>query len=107
MFTGRNLMGPGLYTELGGEFIDSIHTDMLNLAKTFGLELLDTKLPNTSSKQSGLLFNGRHFSEQEVINAFMPFVPKIKADQQNMSALITADSHSEFDKMLDNMSMAQ
>jgi monoamine oxidase len=108
MFTGRNLMGQGLYTELGGEFIDSIHTDMLNLAKTFGLELLDTKLPNNSTLSSqAYFFNGRHYSEQEVIDAFTPFVPKIKADQQGMSALITADTHSDFDKMLDNMSMAQ
>lgn len=108
MFTGRNLLGQGLYTELGGEFIDSIHTDMLTLAKTFGLELLDTKLPNTSAlKSQAYFFNGRHYSEQEVVDAFMPFVPRIKADQQGMSALITADSHSEHDKMLDNMSIAQ
>jgi monoamine oxidase len=81
---------------------------MLNLAKTFGLELLDTKLPNTSPLSSqAYFFNGRHFSEQEVIDAFTPYVPKIKADQQGMSALITADAHSDFDKMLDNMSMAQ
>jgi len=108
MFTARNLMGQGLTTELGGEFIDSIHTDMLNLAKTFGLELIDTKLPNTSPlKSQAYFFNGKHYSEQEVIDAFTPYVTKIKADQQGMSALITADSHSEFDKMLDNMSMAQ
>jgi len=108
MFTARNLMGQGLTTELGGEFIDSIHTDMLNLAKTFGLELIDTKLPNTSPlKSQAYFFNGKHYSEQEVIDAFTPYITKIKADQQGMSALITADSHSEFDKMLDNMSMAQ
>ena len=108
MFTARNLMGQGLTTELGGEFIDSIHTDMLNLAKTFGLGLIDTKLPNTSPlKSQAYFFNGKHYSEQEVIDAFTPYVTKIKADQQGMSALITADSHSEFDKMLDNMSMAQ
>ena len=108
MFTARNMMGQGLYTELGGEFIDSIHTDMLNLAKTFGLELLDTKLPNTSPlKGQAYFFNGRHYSEQEVVDAFMPYVTKIKADQQGMSALITADSSSDHDKMLDNMSIAQ
>lgn len=108
IFTSRDLVGNGLHTELGGEFIDSIHKDMLTLAKTFNLELIDTKLPNTSSlKSQTYFFNGIHYTEQQVIDAFIPYAQKIKADQMTMSALITADSHSSADSALDNMNIAQ
>ena len=108
IFTGKNLMGDGLYTEMGGEFIDSIHKDMLTLAKTFNLELIDTKLPNTSTlKSQAYYFNGIQYTEQQVIDAFTPFAQKIKADQLTMSGLITADTHSTADAALDNMNMAQ
>ena len=108
IYTGRDLMGNGLHTEFGGEFIDSIHKDMLTLAKTFNLELIDTKLPNTSGLQSqAYFFDGIHYTEQQVIEAFTPFAQKIKADQMTMSGLITADSHSTADEALDNMNIAQ
>ena len=41
MFTVKEAMGAGTWTEFGGEFIDTDHTDMWALAKTFGLELTD------------------------------------------------------------------
>ena len=41
MYTARNVMGSGLNTELGGEFIDTIHKDMKQLAKEFHLDLHD------------------------------------------------------------------
>ena len=42
IFTATNLLGDGLTTELGGEFIDSTHEEMLALMDEFGLERLDT-----------------------------------------------------------------
>ncbi len=45
MFTATNLLGEGLTTELGGEFIDSTHEEMLALMKEFNLERLDTQAP--------------------------------------------------------------
>ena len=107
IMTSQQLLGQGLYTELGGEFIDSIHKDMLTLAKTFNLDLLDTRANNQSTLQyQAYYLNGVHYTEQQVIDAFTPFVQQIKSDQLNMSAVITADSHSSYDEMLDNMSIA-
>ena len=39
-------MGSGLITEIGGEFIDTIHEDMLTMATEFGLELIDVESPS-------------------------------------------------------------
>lgn len=108
MFTRQDLVGKGLYTEMGGEFIDSIHKDMLNLAKTFNLELLDTRASKQSTLQYQAFYaNGVHYTEQQVIDAFMPFVQQIKNDQLGMSGVITADDHSSYDAVLDNMSIAE
>jgi len=107
MYTAKNIMGPGLTTELGGEFIDSIHKDMLQLVRTFGLELIDVQSPSEQVLQSQAYFiGGRHYTEQEVIEAFLPFAEIIKRDQQRMSVIITADSYGPFDAELDNLSIA-
>jgi monoamine oxidase len=108
MYTGRNVLGQGTTTELGGEFIDSIHKDMLTLAKTFNLELLDTRAAQKDPLHyQAYYFNGTHYTEAQVIEAFLPYADRIKADQLKMSGLITADSFSAFDQLLDNLSLAQ
>jgi monoamine oxidase len=45
MFTATDLLATGLTTELGGEFIDSSHEQMLALMQEFGLQQLDTLDP--------------------------------------------------------------
>src|SRR5688572_6651340 len=52
MFTAKDLLGDGLTTELGGEFIDSTHEEMLALMEEFGLEKLDTWAPEAASPKS-------------------------------------------------------
>ena len=49
IITATDLMGKGLTTEMGGEIIDSTHADMLLLAQTFNLPLLDTFVPSESN----------------------------------------------------------
>jgi len=41
VFTLENAVGPGLTSDLGGSFIDSIHTERLTLAQELRVELLD------------------------------------------------------------------
>jgi monoamine oxidase len=53
-----NLMAPGLTTEMGAEFIDSDHSDMLGLATGFGLELLDGKAEDNSHLREGYFLAG-------------------------------------------------
>src|SRR5476649_2168731 len=44
--------GLGLATEMGGEFVDSSHADMLALADEFGLTVLDTEAPSETALQA-------------------------------------------------------
>jgi monoamine oxidase len=67
MLTLQGLAAPGLWTEAGGEFIDSDHEDMIGLAGEFGLTLQDAM----GGELAGLVENAWHFggrarSEAEV-----------------------------------------
>lgn len=80
MFTATGLMGEGLTTELGGEFIDSVHGDLLDLADEFGLELLDTHAPAVRAFRETFFFDGRHYGEADAVEAFRPLAARIAAD---------------------------
>ena len=107
IFTGRNLMGIGLNTELGAEFIDSTHTDILRLAKDFNLSLLDTQNPEEQKLQHALFFiEGRVLSDHAILDLFSPFVQRIQQDIDSLSHRISYKSHSDHDVLIDNMSLA-
>lgn len=102
IFTARDLMGPGLTTELGGEFIDSIHEDMLALAAEFGLPLLDTQ---DDPLAEAYFFDGRHYTEEEVITAFAPLAARIQADYDSTGEIVDYQ-HEGNATVLDNTSIA-
>lgn len=107
IFTANNIMGAGLTTELGGEFIDSGHKDMLRLANTFNLDLIDTQTPSeTALIFQDYYFNGIHYSEQQVINEFSLYAHSIRRDIQSLSAIIDVDNHNSNDQFFDNLSIA-
>ena len=107
MYSAQNILGTGLTTELGGEFIDSGHKDMLKLAKTFNLNLIDTRSASELNLNKQVyFFNGIHYNEQQVINEFSLFANQIKQDIQSLSGIITADQHNANDQFFDNMSIA-
>lgn len=107
IYSAKNILGNGLTTELGGEFIDSIHKDMLQLAKTFNLTLIDTDAPGEAALvKDAYYFNGTHYSVQQVIEEFSLYADQIKRDINSLSPVITADSYNANDAMFDNMSIA-
>lgn len=103
MFSARNRLGEGLVTELGGEFVDSGHEDILNYVKEFGLELMDVRSPEEATLlHDAYFFGGKHYSEKEVIEAFAPFTERIAADQETMPEEIgykTPEAAAELDKL--------
>jgi monoamine oxidase len=94
-------VAPNVYTELGGEFIDTDHDDMLGLAQTFGFGLIDTQAPSEEGLQVAYFAKGRLRSEDEVIAAFQPLASIVDDDSSRLSDTITYDSHSHFDARLD------
>lgn len=96
IYSVRDLLAPGLTTELGAEFIDSTHADMLELVRAFALELLDTQAPTESGLVAdAFFFGGRHISEAEVLEAFSPLAARIVAAATRMDELEYASDHPE------------
>lgn len=107
IYTAKDIMGPGLTTELGGEFIDSGHTDMRMLAAHFGFNLLDVESPaNNGFIKDAYFFNGQHYTELDVINAFVPIAAIMQADIDKLPDTITYDAPGAA-KLFDHISLEQ
>ncbi len=79
--SAQNLVADGITTELGGEFIDSTHTDMLAFCRDFGLKLWDMKAPSEKRLVgTDYFFGGRRISENEILAEFRPFAARMKKD---------------------------
>ena len=91
ILTLQNLVAPALYTEAGGEFIDTSHEDMLGLAREFGLTVTDAQ----GGELEGLIenawyFGGRMRSEAEVAAAIRDVAGAMAVDMGALPDSITA-----------------
>ena len=79
-------MGLGIFPEFGGDFIDSDHQDMLDLAKEFNLELLDMIAEQEANNwvKDIYYFDNRKISEEEIIQEFKKIAPKIAEDVDSL-----------------------
>ena len=103
----NDMMGEGLWTEMGGEFIDTDHEDMINLAKKFDLPMLDRVVESEKSlKEFCYYFQGKHLTLEDVLKEIHPVAEKISADINSLSDEITFEKHTADDQRLDNMSIA-
>lgn len=100
-FTKHDVLGDGLSTELGGEFIDSHHDDMHALCREFSLELLDMTSDGGVAEEIWFA-EGKRRSETEVIDEFMRLVPMLRTDVE-----LSADEKSPRFAQLDGMSLAR
>lgn len=104
VMTSKNLLAPGLFTELGGEFIDSEHEDLVNLALELGLPLFDALGESEKSIiPDAYFFGGAHRTEAEVIAAFAPLAAKMDADLAGLGDVSYQDDGGG--KALDAMSI--
>ncbi len=108
IFTAQNVLNPELSTELGGEFIDSDHRDMRNLAAEFGFPLLNLYAHSELKMQQNLYyFNGVSYSDNDFITGVSTYLPKIDNDYNKLSDIIKYNSYSAIDKKFDNMNLEQ
>jgi monoamine oxidase len=82
IFTGAGIVSEGLITELGGEFINSDHADMLGLVNEFDLQLFNRVEDGEQSgfPTTGFYFNGKSHSEDEITNLLRPLAAQIDSD---------------------------
>jgi monoamine oxidase len=104
MYTARDLLGAGLTTELGGEFIDSTHDEMLALMEEFGLERLDTQASTLTPET--YFVNGRHYTQADAARAFVPLAARILADYDALGDVVDYQTEGG-GTALDRMSMAE
>ena len=106
IYTANNLLNPGLTTELGGEFIDSNHTEMRALAREFGLPTYNVHSPAESRLvREAYYFDGAHYSEAQAVDAFRPLAARIQADFAKLADVVDFE-HDGGGKQLDRTSLA-
>jgi monoamine oxidase len=105
IITAKDIMAPGLTTEMGGEFIDSGHEEMLSLVREFKLGLYDFQTL-TNVKDEAFFFNGAHRTEAQVIREFIPLAKKIAADADSLGEEVSYRDHGNGEK-LDRTSIAE
>ncbi|MFN0205268.1 MAG: flavin monoamine oxidase family protein [Planctomycetota bacterium] len=87
VFTARDLFFPGYATELGGEFIDSNHEDLLNLCDELDLEYYDLQTDDAALAKEVYFFEGKHYLQKHLAEELKPFAERL----QNDADLCTAD----------------
>ena len=78
--TVKGQVGPGLETDLGGELVNTNHTDLLGLAEEFGIGLTSRKEPNDALQKVGFYFGGRFYPEAELAEILRPFAAQMMED---------------------------
>jgi monoamine oxidase len=99
MFTMKDIFGPGITTDIGGEFVDTTHTDILDLAKEFSLPFYDLRQDKLSPKT--YYFGGRQMDQADLRQAIAPFAKQIMMDILSLPQKIdytTAGSFRHFDE---------
>lgn len=109
ILTGKNLVAKGITTEIGGEFIDSSHKELLDLCKEFDLPLLDMLSPSEENLiKTDYFIDGLRRSESEIIDAFKqnPLIIKdIKSlDENDKKRAVELDKFS-IDEYLRSISL--
>lgn len=107
MMTAKNVMGPGLTTDIGGEFVDGNHEDILALLKDFELPYYD--LRTDKNQKSSLFFNGKIRNGRDIEQTIKKLLPKLKADAVNLPADLNAISYQKADAWhyLDQLSITE
>ncbi len=92
----------GSHVDFGAEFIDSIHEDLLNLARQLNVELVDLHADTLTPK--AYFFDGNMFTEKDIVQAIQPFAEKLTADAKRIPEEIHFSTAEEF-KDLDQQSV--
>ncbi len=104
MFTMQDQFGEGITTDMGGEFVDTTHDDLLKLAKELNLSLYDLRQDRLSPKT--YYFGGQHLGQAELRREITPFAKQIMKDVLSLPPLIDHTTAASF-RHLDEQSITQ
>ncbi|ULQ51451.1 flavin monoamine oxidase family protein [Flavihumibacter fluvii] len=103
MWTLNEVFGKGIYSDLGGEFVDTNHSYIINLVEELGLSLLDLRKDPLTPQT--YYFEGKSFSEQDLVNALQPYAKQIAKDITSLPEKISYHTAAAF-QHFDNLSVA-
>ena len=98
------LFGKGLTTELGGEFIDTDHADMLGLVAEFGLDLLDS---SSDPLATTYYFGGRHYTDAQLLPDLIPLAARFSQDLNAVPANVSYLTRNPQGDYLDRTSLQE
>jgi len=93
--------------ELGGEFINTGHTNLISLATELGLRAIDLVDVQRGLVQDTFFLQGRRFSLEQLIADFAPLATKINEDVEAIGDNISYQDFTETAERLDNLSIAE
>jgi monoamine oxidase len=102
MFTLSGQFGDGITTDIGGEFVDTSHLDIIALMKEFNLEFYDLRQDPLAPKT--FYFDGMPMTQGDLRTAIAPYVKKIMKDVLSLPPLIDHTTSASF-KHLDDMTI--
>lgn len=84
MYTVHDAIGENTWVNLGAEYINSDHENMIALAEELNVPLLDRFTPDELALQNLYYFDGRTISDAELGEALIPVAERIAADADRL-----------------------
>lgn len=84
MYTVKDAVGQGMWTNLGAEYINSDHEDMLALAQEFQIPLLDRFVPEELALKELYYFEGQTISEAQLSEGLLLVAERIAVDADRL-----------------------
>jgi monoamine oxidase len=82
VWTSGNFNASGMFVELGAEFVDSHHQDLMDLARELDVPLQGLREPASGGDRYH--FGGRTYGDEELLPAFAPLAERVAADQDGL-----------------------
>jgi monoamine oxidase len=105
--TVPKVAGTEISADLGGEFIDSGHSNLISLATELGLRAIDLAQVQSGFVKDAFFLEGRRFSVQQLIADLAPLASKIQGDLRAVGGNISYLDFTETAEKLDNISIAE
>ncbi len=99
-----NSLGTNIPAEMGGEFIDSSHENLLGLAKELGLKVVDLQTNDKGLETELWYFENRKIAQKEIIDWFVPLAQKIEQDlaaigEGDINYRVASPNAKKFDRL--------
>jgi monoamine oxidase len=91
------------YVDFGAEYVDTTHDEVIELAKSLNLELIDLKKDQLIPKT--IFFQGKHLSAENVAEAIQPFAEAISTDIDSLPDKLHYENSNAF-RPLDELSIS-